>query len=73
MRAASADLLVRLVPAKQLSLDQALEFLREDESVEITPDSIRLRKADLDKTARLKAARQSAARLREEQGADASG
>jgi GTP-binding protein len=66
VRAASADLLVRLVPAKQLSLDQALEFLREDESVEITPDSIRLRKADLDKTARLKAARKSAARAREE-------
>jgi GTP-binding protein TypA/BipA len=66
VRAASADLLVRLVPAKVLSLDQALEFLREDESVEITPDSIRLRKADLDKTTRLKAARKSAARAREE-------
>jgi GTP-binding protein len=57
VRAASADLLVRLVPAKQLSLDQALEFLREDESVEITPKSVRLRKAELDKTARLKSAR----------------
>ena len=37
VRAASADLLVRLVPAKRLSLEQALEFLREDEAVEITP------------------------------------
>ena len=59
VRAASADLLVRLVPAKRLSLDQALEFLREDECVEITPPSVRLRKAELDATARLKAARRA--------------
>jgi GTP-binding protein len=57
VRAASADILVRLIPARQLSLDQALEFLREDECVEITPGSVRLRKTELDKTARLKAAR----------------
>ena len=57
VRAASADLLVRLVPAKRLSLEQALEFLREDEAVEVTPDSVRLRKVDLAKTARVKAAR----------------
>jgi len=61
VRAASADLLVRLVPAKRLSLDQALEFLRADESVEITPQSVRLRKAELDRTARLKAARKAKA------------
>ena len=38
VRAASADLLIRLVPARRLSLEQALELLREDECVEITPD-----------------------------------
>ena len=37
VRAASADVLVRLIPHKQLSLEQAIEFLREDECVEITP------------------------------------
>ena len=57
VRAASADILVRLVPARPLALDQALEFLREDEAVEITPESVRLRKAILDKTERRKAAR----------------
>jgi GTP-binding protein TypA/BipA len=57
VRAASADILVRLIPARQLSLDQALEFLREDECVEITPGAVRLRKTELEKTARLKAAR----------------
>jgi len=57
VRAASADILVRLVPARPLALDQALEFLREDEAVEITPGSVRLRKLVLDKTERRKAAR----------------
>jgi GTP-binding protein len=60
MRAASADVLVRLSPPKRLSLEAALEFLREDECVEVTPDSIRLRKVELDKTRRQKAARQGA-------------
>jgi GTP-binding protein len=59
VRAASADLLVRLVPAKKLSLEQALEFLREDECVEVTPETVRLRKTILEKTARVKAARQA--------------
>ena len=57
VRAASADILVRLVPPRPLALDQALEFLREDEAVEITPENVRLRKAVLDKTGRRKAAR----------------
>jgi len=60
MRAASADVLVRLSPAKRLSLEAALEFLRDDECVEVTPESIRLRKVELDKTRRQKAARQGA-------------
>ena len=44
MRAASADDAIRLVPFRELSLEQALEFINEDELVEITPKSIRLRK-----------------------------
>ncbi len=60
MRSAAADVLERLVPAKVLSLDQALEFLREDECVEVTPESIRLRKAVLDKIGRVKAGRRAA-------------
>jgi GTP-binding protein TypA/BipA len=57
MRSSTSDVLVRLVPARKLSLDQALEFVREDEAVEVTPHAVRLRKADLDQTARVKAAR----------------
>jgi len=44
MRASSADEAIRLVPARLLNLEQALEFIREDELVEVTPKSIRLRK-----------------------------
>src|SRR3954452_15109728 len=61
MRSANADVLVRLVPPKRFSLDQALEFLRDDESVEVTPDSIRLRKRDLKAVDRVKAARRAKA------------
>jgi GTP-binding protein TypA/BipA len=57
MRAASADVLERMAPPKRLSLEAAVEFLREDECVEITPESIRLRKVELDKLKRQKAAR----------------
>ena len=57
MRQSTADELVRLVPKRELSLDQALEFLREDESVEVTPLNVRLRKTNLDQTTRVKAAR----------------
>jgi GTP-binding protein len=44
MRASSADDAMRLVPFRELSLEQALEFIREDELVEVTPSSIRMRK-----------------------------
>ena len=47
VRAASAEELVRLIPPRGLSLEQALEFIREDEAVEVTPKSIRLRKNEL--------------------------
>ncbi len=57
IRSSTADELVRLVPKRELSLDQAMEFLREDECVEVTPHAIRLRKTSLDAVSRVKAAR----------------
>ena len=47
MRAASSDETIRLIPPRPLSLEQALELIREDECVEVTPKSIRLRKVEL--------------------------
>lgn len=44
MRSSSADDAMRLVPVKDLSLEQALEFISDDELVEVTPQSTRLRK-----------------------------
>jgi GTP-binding protein TypA/BipA len=64
MRSATSDVLVRLVPAKLLSLDQALEFLREAECMEITPETVRLRKVELTKTERVKKARRARAAVR---------
>jgi GTP-binding protein len=58
MRAASADVLVRLAPPSRLSLEAAIEFVREDECVEITPEEVRLRKVELDKIKRLKTSKQ---------------
>ena len=57
MRSSTSDVLVRLTPPKPLTLESAIEFLRSDECVEITPNSIRLRKVDLDQNDRVKAAR----------------
>jgi len=61
MRAASADNFVGLTPPKKLSLEECLEFAREDECVEVTPDAIRIRKLELDANVR---ARQVSARKR---------
>jgi GTP-binding protein len=61
IRSSTSDVLVRLVPPKKLSLDQSLEFLREDECVEVTPESVRLRKVELTAVARTKAARKARA------------
>ncbi len=61
MRSASADVLVRLAPPRPMSLDQALEFLHEDECIEVTPDAVRLRKRELSKTDRVKSARRARA------------
>jgi len=47
MRTSSSDHTIPLVPPRQLSLEQALEFIREDECVEVTPHMIRIRKVVL--------------------------
>ena len=52
MRSSTADELVRLMPPRPLTLEQALELIREDECVEVTPASVRLRKAELSATKR---------------------
>jgi len=57
MRAAGSDEALRLVPAKILSLEEALEFIDDDELVEITPQNIRIRKKILDPTQRMRAKR----------------
>jgi GTP-binding protein len=44
MRASTADEAVRLIPPRRLGLEQAIEFINDDELVEVTPASIRLRK-----------------------------
>jgi GTP-binding protein len=56
MRAASSDETVRLIPPRPLSLEQALELIRDDECVEVTPQSIRLRKVELSASKRASAA-----------------
>jgi GTP-binding protein len=60
MRSAAAEELVRLVPPRLLSLEQALEFCRVDECVEVTPEAIRLRKVILDQAGRRRAVARAA-------------
>jgi GTP-binding protein len=59
MRSSTSDVLVRLDAHRKLTLDEALEFVREDEAVEVTPVSVRMRKVVLSKVDRLKTARQA--------------
>jgi len=59
MRSSTSDVLVRLDTHRKLTLDEALEFVREDEAVEVTPASVRMRKVVLSKVDRLKAVRQA--------------
>ena len=59
MRAASSDEFQSLTPPRKLSLEESLEFAREDECVEVTPEAIRIRKVELDPNVR---ARQASAR-----------
>ena len=62
VRSSTADVLERLIPPRRLSLEQSLEFCREDECVEVTPEAVRLRKVVLDGTERAR----TAARARSE-------
>lgn len=57
MRQSSSDVLVPLIPHRQLSLEQALEFCREDECVEVTPSAVRIRKVLLGASERQRAGR----------------
>jgi GTP-binding protein len=59
VRSATSDELVRLAPPRSMSLDQALEFIREDEAVEVTPRNVRLRKVELEATIRGRAAKRA--------------
>ncbi|WNI22671.1 translational GTPase TypA [Streptomyces sp. ITFR-16] len=56
MRAASADTTENVVPARKLSLEQSLEFCRDDECIEVTPETVRIRKVVLDQKDRGRAA-----------------
>ncbi|HTR70930.1 MAG TPA: translational GTPase TypA [Mycobacteriales bacterium] len=57
MRQSAGDMLVPLIPHRMLSLEQALEFCREDECVEVTPRVVRLRKVELDAATRYRSAK----------------
>ena len=57
MRSSAADEAIRLVPPRIMSLEQALEYINDDELVEVTPKSIRLRKAVLNHNIRGRAAK----------------
>jgi GTP-binding protein len=59
MRQSSADVLVPLIPHKQLSLEQALEFCREDECVEVAPSAVRIRKVILNAGERQRSGRKA--------------
>ena len=56
IRSSTAEELERLTPPRQLSLEECLEFAREDECVEITPEVVRIRKVELDQTLRARTA-----------------
>ncbi|MDI5967522.1 translational GTPase TypA [Streptomyces sp. SL13] len=56
MRSSTADVTESLVPPRKLSLEQALEFCREDECIEVTPETVRIRKVVLDQKERGRAA-----------------
>ena len=59
MRSSGTDESLRLTPPKILSLEQALEFINDDELLEVTPQSIRLRKKILDVNLRQKATKKA--------------
>jgi GTP-binding protein len=59
MRASSSDATVVLRPPQNLSLDQSIEFISEDELIEVTPEKIRMRKMELDANKRISAAKKN--------------
>jgi GTP-binding protein len=59
MRSSTAESFEKLIPARSLSLEQALEHIADDECVEVTPDSVRLRKVTLDQATRARAAKRA--------------
>ena len=54
IRAAGSDEAIRLIPPRKMSLEQALEFIRDDELLEVTPENFRLRKKVLDHAQRMR-------------------
>ncbi|WP_173924450.1 translational GTPase TypA [Agromyces sp. Marseille-P2726] len=56
MRSSTADTFESMTPSRQLTLEECLEFAREDECVEVTPEKVRIRKVELDQTARARLA-----------------
>lgn len=66
VRASSADNFEKIVPPRKLSLEQSLEFCREDECVEVTPDAVRIRKVVLDANERARTAARARAAARSE-------
>jgi GTP-binding protein len=63
VRAAAADTFEKLIPARALSLEQALEHIADDECVEVTPASVRVRKATLDQSVRAREAKRARSRV----------
>ncbi len=63
MRSAVRDIDVRLTPPRQMSLDECIEYLVDDELLEVTPQNLRIRKRILDKSQRARAAKQTKAAM----------
>ncbi len=63
VRSSTAESFEKLIPARPMSLEQALEFIAEDECVEVTPAAVRLRKVVLDQTERGRAAKRAKAQV----------
>jgi len=62
MRQSTSDSFERMTPSRKLTLEECLEFAREDECVEVTPEFVRIRKVELDANAR----QRSTARLKKQ-------
>ena len=69
VRASSSDNFEKIVPPRKLSLEQSLEFCREDECVEVTPDAVRIRKVVLDASDRARTASRARSAVKSEAAA----